>query len=46
MEETTLQVPSLDQRFAIFIDLSSCDMQVVESSTEQVNQNYLCLTFG
>ena len=46
VEETTLQVPSLDPRFAIFIDLQSCDLQAVESFTVQVNQNYLCLTFA
>ena len=46
MEETTLQVPSLDPHFAIFIDLQSCDLQAVESFTVQVNQNYLCLTFA
>ena len=44
VEETTLQVPSLDPRFAIFI--KSCDLQAVESFTVQVNQNYLCLTFA
>ena len=31
VEEITLQVPSLDPRFAIFIDLCSSDFQVVES---------------
>ena len=35
VEEITLQVPSLDPRFAIFIDLCSCDhFQAVESFTE------------
>ena len=38
VEEITLQVPSLDPLFAIFIDLCSCDFQVVESFTVQVNQ--------
>ena len=39
MEEITLQFPSLDPRFAIFIDLSSsCDFQAVESFRVQVNQ--------
>ena len=46
VEETTLQVPSLDSRFAIFIDLQSCDLQAVESFTVRVNHNYLCLTFA
>ena len=27
VEEITLRVPSLDPRFAIFIDLCSCDFQ-------------------
>ena len=36
----TLQVPSLDPRFAIFIDLCSSYFQVVESFTVQVNKNY------
>ena len=31
MEEITQQVPSLDPRFAIFIDLCSCDFQAVET---------------
>ena len=34
----TLQIPSLDPRFAIIIDLCACDFQVVESFTVQVNQ--------
>ena len=41
VEEITLQVPSLDPRFAmIFIDLCSCtcDFQAVKSFTLQVNQ--------
>ena len=33
----TPQVPSLDPSFAIFIDLFSCDFQVVGSFTAQVN---------
>ena len=36
MEEITLQVPSLDPPFAIFIDLCSC-FQAVERFTVQVN---------
>ena len=40
MEEITLQVPSLDPRFAIFIDLCSCYCQALESFTVQVNKNY------
>ena len=41
VEETTLPVLSLDPRFAIFIDLLSCDYQAaVESLTVQVNQSY------
>ena len=38
MEEITLQVPSLDPRCAIFIDLCLYDFQAVESFTVQVNQ--------
>ena len=43
VEEITLQglqVPSLDPRFATFIDLCSCDFQAVESFTAagQVSQ--------
>ena len=39
MEEITLQVPSLDPPFAIFIDLpSSCDFQAIEKFTAQVSQ--------
>ena len=30
VKENTLQVSSLDPRFAIFIDLYSCDFQAVE----------------
>ena len=37
MEEITPQVPSLDAPFAIFIDLCSCDFQVVGSFTARVN---------
>ena len=37
MEEITLQVPSLDPRFAVFTPLCSCDFQAVESFTVQVN---------
>ena len=37
VEEIVLQVPSLDPRFSIFIDLcGSCDFQAVESFTVQV----------
>ena len=36
MEQTTLQVPSLDPRFAIFIDPCSCDFQAVKSFTVQL----------
>ena len=39
MEQITLQVPSLDQRFAIFIDLCSCDFHAVESLTVQLQVN-------
>ena len=38
VEEITLKVSSLDPRFAIFIDLCSCDFQAEESFTVQVNQ--------
>ena len=38
VEEITLQVPSLDPLFTIFIDMCLCDFQVVESFTVQVNQ--------
>ena len=38
VEEITLEVSSLGPRFAIFIDLCSCDFQAVESFTVQVNQ--------
>ena len=37
VEEITPKVPSLDSPFAIFIDLCSCDFQVVGSFTAQVN---------
>ena len=40
MEEIALQVPYLDPRFTIFIDLRSCDCQAVESFTVQLNKNY------
>ena len=40
MEEITVQVHSLDPRFAIFIDLCSCYFQAVESFMVQVNKNY------
>ena len=36
VEEIILQVPSLDPRFSILIDLCSCDFQAEESSTVQV----------
>ena len=39
MQEITLQVPSLDPPFAIFIDLCSCDFE----AGEYIN---LCLTIG
>ena len=39
VEQITLQIPSLDPPFALFIDLCSCDFQAVESLfTVQVNQ--------
>ena len=38
VEEITPQVPCLDPRFAIFINLCSYDFQPVESFTVQVNQ--------
>ena len=38
MEEITLQAPSVDSPFAIFIDLCLCDFQAVGSFTVQVNQ--------
>ena len=39
VEEITLQVPTLDPRFAmIFIDVCSCDFQAVKSFTAQMNQ--------
>ena len=40
MEEITLQVPSLNPCFAIFIDLCSCYCRAVESFAVQVNKNY------
>ena len=39
MEEIILQVPHLDPRFSIFIDLCWCDFQAVESFTVQVCLN-------
>ena len=40
VEEITVQVPSLDPRFAVFIDLCSCDFQAVESFTVKVLITY------
>ena len=37
VQEITLQVRSLDPRFAICIDLCSCDFQAVESFTVRMN---------
>ena len=37
VKEITLQVPSLDPPFVIFIDLCLCDFQAVGSFTLQVN---------
>ena len=37
MEGIILQVPSLEPRFSIFIDLCSCYFQAVESFTVQVD---------
>ena len=46
VEEITLQVPSLDPRFAIFIDLCSCDFHTVESFIVQVNQSCPTIWFS
>ena len=43
MEEITLQVPSLDPRFAIFIDLCSCDFQAVEIKLHSAGESFLFL---
>ena len=36
VEDITLQVPSLDPLFAIFIDLCSCDFRKLHSADESI----------